>query len=178
MISIHWFTYYTPWTMNHDLFYYQIKCLGLWWLQYPFIPFCSSRIWPVYFLFLHDVCWYLFAFFECGFGLNSFVGGWRTACTVVFDIATLTMKYYQQSGTCSNLNAVFWLIDDQFLRFHLMPQIMPRCDDGVIRVFLYFLSTELVADFVVSFSASKAVWRCWFCVLATLWLWWLYVVKS
>lgn len=81
------------------------------------------------------------------------------ACTVVFDIATLTMKtkwaFYYLFECCL-------LIDCRSISssstMHIeITQIMPRCDDGVIRVFVYFLSLELVADFLVSFSASKAV---------------------
>lgn len=68
------------------------------------------------FLFLLWCLLRIICFFSCGFGLNSFLGGWQRVQLSLI----LRLWRWKQSGhfTVSRLNAVFWLIDDQFLLLH------------------------------------------------------------
>jgi len=166
------------------------RCDDLWaWSEY-LSPSNPPWRWPLWFpellyfcFWCNGVCCEYFCFLSVVLVSTPFsflVGGSVYSCLWYCD-----SDDEHKVGILSPLNAVFWLIDDQFLLLQQcilkikILQIMPRCDDGVIRVFVYFLSLELVADFLVSFSASKAVWRdVADFVYWRLWLWWLYVVKS
>lgn len=151
------------------------RCDDLWaWSEY-LSPSNPPWRWPLWFpellyfcFWCNGVCCEYFCFLSVVLVSTPFsflVGGSVYSCLWYCD-----SDDEHKVGILSPLNAVFWLIDDQFLLLQQcilkikILQIMPRCDDGVIRVFVYFFIYGIGRWFSCFILCVEGcvTWRCWF----------------